>query len=117
MRITKSSPPEELETIGLVVHELTNGMPVTVRSKDKKGIRIENGRVIDREYTGPVLEEALEKGEVVRKVPSTGVYKGLPVVVVPIKEEGETIAAVGVVDVTFGVYSEINIIGRRRPAK
>ncbi|MEN3035234.1 MAG: DUF2111 domain-containing protein [Candidatus Methanosuratincola sp.] len=117
MRITKDATPEDLETLGLAVHELTNGMPVTARSKERKGIRIENGKVVDRDYTGPVLEEVLEKGETVRKVPATGVYKGLPVVVVPLKEDGETVAAIGVVDVTFGVYSEINIIGRRRPSK
>lgn len=117
MKITKNATPEDLEILGLAVHELTNGMPVTARSKEKKGIRIENGKVIDRDYTGPVLEEVLEKGETVRKVPATGVYKGLPVVVVPLKEDGETVAAIGVVDVTFGVYSEINIIGRRRPLK
>lgn len=117
MRITKSSTPEELEPLCMAVHELTNGMPVTGRSKERNGVRIENGKVIDRNYTGPVLEEVLERGEVARKVPATGVYKGLPVVVVPLKDGGETIAAIGVVDVTYGVYSEANIIGRRRPTK
>ncbi|MEJ5293272.1 MAG: DUF2111 domain-containing protein [Candidatus Methanosuratincola sp.] len=117
MKITKSSTPEELEPLCMAVHELTNGMPVTGRSKERNGLRIENGKVIDRDYTGPVLEEVLDKGEIIRKVPAAGVYKGIPVVVVPLKEGGETIAAIGVVDVTYGIYSEANIIGRRRPAR
>lgn len=46
-----------------------------------------------------MLEEALKRNCIVRTVPQKGVYKGKPVVVTPIRsEEGQAIAALGIVD-------------------
>jgi hypothetical protein len=60
---------------------------------------MERGMILDRDYTGPVLEESLRTNTLVRKVPSEGTYKGKSVVVVPIRaHEGDAIAAIGVVD-------------------
>ncbi|MBE0517196.1 MAG: DUF2111 domain-containing protein [Methanophagales archaeon] len=71
-----------------------------MRSKNKKGVRVEKGEVIDYEYTGPVLERALEENRVIRTTPLTGRYARIPVVVAPIRnEKGEAVAALGVVDV------------------
>ena len=86
-----------------------------MRTKINKGVRVESHQVLDFNYTGPVLEEVLKKGEVMRKVPESGCYKGLPVIVAPLKEGKEIIAAIGVVDITYGIYSEAMTIGRRRP--
>jgi hypothetical protein len=86
-----------------------------MRTKNNNGVRVESNKVLDFNYTGPVLEEVLNKGEVMRKVPESGCYKGLPVIVAPLKDGDEIIAAIGVVDITYGVYSEAMTIGRRRP--
>ena len=115
MHISKCATAKEIAPIALAIHELTDGLPVAMRTKEKLGVRIENHKVIDWEYTGPVLEEVLEKGHTVKESASSGVYKGVPVVVVPLKEGDETIAAIGVVDMTYGIYSEASLIGRRRP--
>ncbi|MDD1718366.1 MAG: DUF2111 domain-containing protein [Methanoregulaceae archaeon] len=102
--ISSSSSADDIEPIGMAVHELLNRLPITARSRDKRGIRIEEGRVIDRDYSGPALEEALSGNRKVKEVPRTGAYKGVPVVVSPIRDrDGEAIAAIGVVDIT-GIF-------------
>jgi hypothetical protein len=98
LRICADSTADDLQPIAQVVHALL-GIPVTIRSKNYRGIRMERGMVLDRDYTGPVLEESLRTNTLVRKVPSEGTYKGKSVVVVPIRaHEGDAIAAIGVVD-------------------
>jgi hypothetical protein len=91
--------PEDLEPFGLALYAVAENFPVTMRSKNKRGIRIENDKVIDRNYSGPFLEKALETGQVQAGIPETGTYAGIPVVVSPIfNRKGEVVAALGVVD-------------------
>src|SRR5665648_376345 len=96
--ISEDAGPEELEAIAVAVHSLL-GLPTTIRSLKQKGLRLENGEIIDRDYTGPVLEEVLRTGRTVRGVPKEGTYLGRNVAVCPIfSEDGEVIAAIGIVD-------------------
>ena len=73
-------------------------------------------KVVDMDYTGPVLEDALSRNSVVHAIPDRGAYKGIPVVVTPLQDkDGKPIAAIGVVDVVctidlasvFGNYPQI----------
>ncbi|NHV61282.1 MAG: DUF2111 domain-containing protein [Candidatus Verstraetearchaeota archaeon] len=114
MVISKDSSAQEIAPLALAIHELC-GLPLTMRTKNKKGVRVEDHKVVDYDYTGPVLEEVLEKGVTIKKIPDKGPYKGVPVIVVPIKIGGETVAAIGIVDETYGVFSEAAMIGKRRP--
>ncbi len=85
----------------MALHELVYRLPVTARSRDRRGLRIENGRVVDDNYSGPVLEEVLAANETRRVTPSTGTYRGTPVAVVPVRDStGQAMAAIGVVDIT-----------------
>jgi hypothetical protein len=113
MIITSSSTGEELVPIAFAVHKLVNRLPITMRTKNCKGLRIEEGKIIDFSYTGPALERVLTKGTAYRGIPKTGAYKGIPVVVIPIKEEDETIAAIGIVDITKGIFSDLMQITKR----
>lgn len=98
LTICEDSTSEDLNPIAEAVHALL-GIPTTIRSVNCRGIRMEKGQVMDDDYTGPVLEEVLEKNEIIRKVPTTGIYKGKAVVVVPIRSnEGEILGALGLVD-------------------
>jgi len=115
LSLSSDSDSEEILPIAKMVHELFS-LPVTMRSKNKKGVRLEKGKVVDKDYTGPILEEALIKNCVIHTIPDSGAYKGIPVVVAPIQDsEGEPIAAVGIVDVVctidlasvFGNYPQI----------
>jgi len=115
LRISENSSSEEILPFAKMVHELFS-LPVTMRSKNKKGVRFEKGNAIDKDYTGPVLEEALQKNRVIHTIPTEGTYKGIPVVVTPIQDkEGNPIAALGIVDVVctidlasvFGNYPQI----------
>ena len=115
IRISGNSSSEEILPLAKMVHELLS-LPVTMRSKNKKGVRLEQGKVVDTDYTGPVLEEVIEKNRVIHTIPSRGAYKGIPVVVAPIQDEdGNPIAAIGIVDVVctidlasvFGNYPQI----------
>ncbi|GFO96418.1 hypothetical protein ig2599ANME_0607 [groundwater metagenome] len=115
IQISADSESEEIAPFALAVHELL-GLPVTMRTLNKKGVRIEKGKILDTDYTGPVLEQVLKENKLVRKIPTNGKYTGIPVVVVPIRnKEGYGIAAIGIVDVVgtvdlgfvFGDYPEI----------
>jgi hypothetical protein len=113
MQITSSSDSKEIVPIALAVHQLVSKLPITMRTKNSNGVRIEDGKVIDYNYTGPVLEKVLEKGKIIHETPETGAYKGIPVVVVPIIEENEVTGAIGIVDITKGVFSDLMQIARR----
>ena len=88
----------------MAIHEIVGKLPITARSKEKRGIRIEEGNVVDGDYTGPVLEEVLQTGRLQKVTPSTGQYKGVPVIVAPVKDDtGAILGAVGLVDIT-GIF-------------
>ncbi|MEZ5334992.1 MAG: DUF2111 domain-containing protein [Methanolobus sp.] len=96
---------DDLEPIAIAIHTLL-GIPITIRSLNCKGIRMERGIIMDREYTGPILEEVIKVNETIRTVPKEGTYRGKSVVVAPIRTvEGEAIGAIGVVDlVAYLIY-------------
>ncbi|MBU3966225.1 MAG: DUF2111 domain-containing protein [Euryarchaeota archaeon] len=115
IQISADSQSEEIAPFALAVHELL-GLPVTMRTLNKKGVRIEKGKILDTDYSGPVLEQVLKENKLVRKIPTSGKYTGIPVVVVPIRnKDGYGIAALGVVDMVgtvdlghiFGDYPEV----------
>ena len=97
--ISGDSTAEEIAPIAKAVNDLLV-IPVTMRGKNKKGVSVEKGEVVDFEYTGPILEQVLKENRVIQTIPTTGKYARLPVAVAPIRNsKGEVIAALGVVDV------------------
>ena len=99
-----SAGADDLEPVVLALHELLHRLPVTAKSKDCDGIRVEDGKVIDRHYNGPVLLEAIRTNQTIRITPTSGSYLGIPVTVTPIRDNtGEPIGAIGVVDIT-GIF-------------
>jgi len=102
--ISAESSAGDLIPVCLAVHALVGRLPVTARSKNAPGIRIEDGAVIDPAYSGPILEEVLASGTLTKVTPATGPYKGVPVIVAPVRDPaGEVIAAIGLVDIT-GIF-------------
>lgn len=115
IRLSENSTSGDILPVAKMVHELFS-LPVTMRSRNKKGVRLEKGNVVDMDYTGPVLEDALSKNCVIHTIPDSGAYKGVPVVVAPIHDsDGTAIAVIGIVDVVctidlasvFGSYPQI----------
>ncbi|MHC1687661.1 MAG: DUF2111 domain-containing protein [Methanothrix sp.] len=112
--ISEDAGSEDLAVLALAINEIIR-LPVTLRSSGAAGVRVEKGRVLDSNYSGPVLEEVIRSGRPVRTVPKSGAYQGIPVSVAPIIVDGKTIAAVGVVDVAgtidipevFGAYEDV----------
>ncbi len=99
IRVSEDSSAAELTPIAMAFHELL-GLPVTMRSLNRKGVRIERGKVIDNNYTGPILEQVLQENNTIRITPINGAYSGVPVAVAPIRDDkGYVVAAVGVVDI------------------
>jgi hypothetical protein len=98
--ISADSTADDLTPIALCVHQLFAGLPVTAKSRDRPGVQVEGGKVKSKEYTGPVLEQVLAEGRVIRGRPASGAYKGIPVAVAPIIINGKAVAAIGVVDTT-----------------
>lgn len=113
MKLTASSTGKEIEPLAMSIHQLVNELPLTMRTRNSRGIRLEEGKVIDYNYTGPLLEKVLEEGIKNSEIPESGPYQGTPVVVVPILEYGEVVAAIGVVDTTQGIYSDLKEITKR----
>ncbi len=98
LKICPDSTADDLEPIAIALHALL-GIPVTIRSLNFKGLRMERGMIIDREYTGPVLEEVMRANSMINTVPKEGKYRGKSVVVAPLRNtQGEAIGAIGVVD-------------------
>lgn len=98
LQICEDSTADDLQPIAEAVHALL-GIPITIRSLNNHGIRMERGIVMDRDYTGPILEEVLQTNKICHTVPADGPYKGKAVVVAPIRtSDGNAIGAVGVVD-------------------
>jgi len=115
IQITADSSAQDIALFAMAIHELL-GLPVTMRSLNKNGVRIEKGKILDNNYTGPVLEAVLKDNKMLRIIPTSGKYAGIPVIVVPIRnKEGYGIAAIGVVDLVgtvdlgfiFGDYPEV----------
>lgn len=113
MNLTDSSTGEEIVPFAMAIHELVNRLPITMRSQKSGGVRIEEGEVLETNYTGPILEKVLKDGEISSETPQNGPYKGTPVIVVPLIEDNAVIAAVGVIDTTKGIYSDIMEMTRR----
>jgi hypothetical protein len=113
MKIIESSTSEDIVPLALAIHELVNRLPLTMRTLKSPGVRVEDGEILDYNYTGPILEKVLKNGKKSHEMPQSGPYKGTPVVVVPILEEEKVIAAIGVVDITQGIYSDIIEITKR----
>ena len=97
--ISPRSTGNELIALAFAIHDLVGGLPVCAKSRDNLGIRIENGAVIDNAYSGPVLEEVLSAGTTIRKIATSGPYKGIKVIVTPIELDNRTVAVIGVVDI------------------
>jgi hypothetical protein len=112
--ISEDAGPVDLAPLALAINEVIK-LPVTLRSANVPGVRVEKGAVLDESYSGPVLEDVLKTGKPIRTVPESGAYKGIPVSVAPIVADGRVIAAVGIVDIigtidipeVFGMYAEV----------
>ena len=105
-KITIDSEAKYLEGFGLSLHNIMK-LPLTLRSLNKKGLRIEDGRVIDYNYTGLILEQVLKENKLIRTIPKNGAYRGKSVLVAPIRDkEGDVIAAIGISD----AYGAIDFI-------
>ncbi|MGB3908427.1 MAG: DUF2111 domain-containing protein [Methanomethylovorans sp.] len=98
LQICRDSTADDLQPIAEAIHALL-GIPVTIRSLTNHGIRMERGEIVDKDYTGPVLEDVLRTNKTIHVMPTEGPYKGKAVVVAPIRTStGSVIGAVGVVD-------------------
>ncbi len=102
--ISADATAEDLIPICMAIHEIVGRLPVTARARNTSGVRIEEGVVVDRAYNGPVLDEVISSNKVVKETPRSGQYKGVPVVVAPVRNaSGDVIAAIGLVDIT-GIF-------------
>jgi hypothetical protein len=97
--ISTRSDNSELLSLAFAIHDLVGGLPVCAKNRDNLGVRIENGAVIDNAYTGEVLEEVIRCGTTIRRIATSGPYKGIRVIVTPIELDNRTIAVIGVVDI------------------
>jgi predicted transcriptional regulator len=105
--ITADTKADDIKCLALAIHELVGRLPVTMRSRNEMGVRCEGGGIVDTEYTGPVLEEALGRNTIVRKVAPDGPFAGVPVIAVPIIRNNEAVAAISVVDISTGPIFKI----------
>lgn len=98
--ITEDISVDDMAKIAVAVYWIVDEFPICfINKKTRKGVRVERGQVIDRDYTGPVLTDALDQNQVVHDKPNSGPYKGVPVIASPIRNNaGEAVAAIGVID-------------------
>lgn len=102
--ISPESSADDLQPIAFCIHEILGRLPVTARSATHPGVRIEDQTLVDTNYTGPVLEQAIRENAVQKTTPSSGAYRGVPVIVSPLRNlDGDAIGAIGIVDIT-GIF-------------
>lgn len=104
--VSSYSSAGEILSLAFAVHELVGGLPVCAKSRNDLGVRIEDGAVIDNAYTGEILEEVIRTRYTVRRVATSGPYKGIRVIVTPIDLDGKCIAAIGVVDIRSLIHQD-----------
>jgi len=98
--LSANSTSRDLLPIAMAVHEILNRLPVTMRSKNYPGIRIENGEIKSESYTGPVLEVGLNENHIIKIKSESGEYRSIPVIVAQIRDSiGSPVAALDVVDI------------------
>ena len=112
MQITSFSTGNEITPVALAIHELVNRLPTTMRTKNSTGVRIEDGEILNMITLVQYWKKYFGRKNI-RETPENGPYKGIPVLVVPLIENDEVIAAIGVVDTTQGIYSDIMQITKR----
>ncbi|MDI6718831.1 MAG: DUF2111 domain-containing protein [Methanomicrobiales archaeon] len=112
--ISEESTADDLIPIAMSIHAMLYQLPITARSRANPGVRVEEGRVIDRNYSGPVLEEVLQENRTIKKTPRSGTYRGIPVIVAPIQDTaGTAIGAIGVVDIS-GIFDLAGLMEHRQ---
>lgn len=115
IKITEDSTARELMPLAMAIHELVGRLPVAIRSLNRRGLVLEEGKIAREDYTGTLLERVLREGKLVSTIVPSGPYEGIPGIVVPIKdEEGRVVAAVGVVDYT-GLLDMVSVFAKSRP--
>lgn len=105
--LSQDTEADELRCLALAIHELMGRLPVTMRSKNHPGVRCEEGEVIDTHFTGPMLEESMKKGSIIRRISTSGPYRGMPIIAVPIMRKREAIAVIATMDLGKGTLSEL----------
>lgn len=112
--ISEDARSGDLADLAITLNEIVR-LPVTMRGAKYPGVRVENGRILDENYSGPVLEEVIKTGKAIRTIPQSGSYAGVPVSVAPLVVDKQTVAAIGIVDVigtidipeVFGSYADV----------
>jgi hypothetical protein len=100
--ILPDSGPNDIKFLALAFHEIVGRLPTAMRTKAKNGVICVEGRIVDDDYTGPMLEQVLESGKVMKGYASGGGFEGQPLIVVPLRMKGEVVAAVAAVDISKG---------------
>lgn len=97
-KLSADSDASDFLPVAMAIHRIIR-LPVTARSKNCRGVQIENGHLVNDDYSGPVLEEVIKLNSLLKTSPPDGPYKGVPVIVAPIRDQnGEATGAIGVVD-------------------
>ena len=98
--ISEDISVNDMAKIAVAVYWIVDEFPICmINKKTRKGVRVERGQVIDEEYTGPILTDALDQNQVVHEKPADGPYKGIPVIASPLRNDtGDAVAAIGVID-------------------
>jgi len=111
--LSPDSSSKDLSPIGLAIHAILNNLPVTLRSRNRLGVKIEEGEIKSDSYTGPILEGVLKENKVIKTKPQSGDYQNIPVIVAPIRDSsGAAIAAIGVVDIT-GIFDLADLMDQQ----
>ncbi len=105
--LNQDTDADELRSLALAMHELLGRLPVAMRSRNHLGVHIEDGEVVSTHFTVPLLEESIRKGAVIRRQSTSGPFRGLPMIAVPIVRNKEVIAAIATLDLEKGTLAEL----------
>jgi len=90
-----------LPHIAKSVYNITGGLPVAIKCRERRGVFIDSEGEKETEYESAVLDRAFSDEGVQHVYLERGRYAGMPMLVSPIEDgKGRKIAAIGVIDTT-----------------
>lgn len=110
-KITRDSKGKDLASFALALHKIVK-LPLAIRSMNERGLRIEDGEIIDYDYTGPVLEQVLRENKLIRTVPTIGNYRGKSVIAAPIRDDEDNVIAAIAISDTYGAIDFVECFCR-----
>ncbi len=98
----------QLLPIAMALHEMLGRIPIGIRSRNRPGVRLIDGAVVDVDYTCKIAEEALRDQKRVAYTSASGPFMDMPMVAQPVLDNDTAVAVIVMADISAsGVFERL----------